>query len=1036
MAVNTTATIENIAISDAGVGLPNECRGAGILNNGTLVVNNATISGCYASSWSFDEGGGGIFNDGTLTVSNSTISGNDGGNPGVGAGIYNYEGTLTVSNCTFSDNIHQYGGGAIGNVNGNITVNNSTFYGNGLGYIPWGMLGKGGAIYSQNGEVAVSNSTFYANGIAFLPWGAAGNLPGEGGAIYCENSVLTVSNSTFYGNEAEEGGAIYSSSSTVTLNNTIVAGNTNLSGGVPNDIDGTISTNSAYNLIGDGAAMSGISNGNAFHNQVGTDSNPINPLLGPLQNNGGPTKTMALLPGSPAIGTGEIVDGITTDQRGYPRPASNPDIGACQGPPPPAAVTTAPLTNESELTWDAVPGASSYQVWRSTTNKQATATEIASGIQSTTYDDATAVPGTTYYYWVKAAKGSQTSTPSAPTTGAANSGPAGVIKLGPLELLDASSNSVQIGFAPASGQSFKPLLTVGGTVTYDNSTITINGTISPDIGSLSFPLFSGSFKIQVGQTAASPGTVKDDDPSSGLQIAGLPIYITGLALKPPVPGVSAAEIEVKGNIFFLNTTVSAAALITDQGLKLESGSIVLPKTSFSVGPLNVKATGMSVEYDSSDDQFIIQGKLTLKDLLQGASVTADLTGDGNGIIVHGTTVNLAGTLSLDDLTLPNGWGLKDATLSVNTLTNTYGGSVTVDTPLFDVGGSIEFLNGHLNDFSLSLTDLATPIPTLIPDLFLTGGSASIANLASTASGPITLSGTLDFACEPDIEVDLPDWLGGNHLSCSIATVVLGGSMSTSDLSGNATVTLADGLATATGTADFNFSTDTFSAKGSIDLADGAFSGTGHITIGNGKVTLAATGTAEIPSSVIGSWLPWHPKVPNVPLASAGLYLNYQQSLPKAQDYLEVWGSISVPYVIGTLTIASPVVRVGFDASVSFPSSKDLPKVDPPASATFFVASGTPWALLGASWPNSTADVPFEVESPDGTIYTEFNLPENIGVIDEADNSTQLAVGVQNPTAGNWTLTLLDASDLGNVTFQSVGGTVVAQRSPNLPPIAR
>ena len=57
---------------------------------------------------------------------------------------------------------------------------------------------------------------------------------------------------------------------------------------------------------------------------------PLNPLLASLGNNGGPTPTMALLSGSPAIGAGASINGITTDQRGFARPASGPDIGAYQ----------------------------------------------------------------------------------------------------------------------------------------------------------------------------------------------------------------------------------------------------------------------------------------------------------------------------------------------------------------------------------------------------------------------------------------------------------------------------------------------------------------------------------------------------------------------------------------------------------------------------------------------------------------------------------------------------------------------------------
>ena len=73
------------------------------------------------------------------------------------------------------------------------------------------------------------------------------------------------------------------------------------------DISGKLSSGS-NNLIGDGTGMTGISNGDANHNQVGTAALPIDPMLGPLANNGGPTQTMALLPGSPALGAGPAAE--------------------------------------------------------------------------------------------------------------------------------------------------------------------------------------------------------------------------------------------------------------------------------------------------------------------------------------------------------------------------------------------------------------------------------------------------------------------------------------------------------------------------------------------------------------------------------------------------------------------------------------------------------------------------------------------------------------------------------------------------------
>ena len=138
----------------------------------------------------------------------------------------------------------------------------------------------------------------------------------------------------------------------------------------------------------------------------------------------------------------------------------------------PTGLKTTGLVNEVEVSWNAVVGAGSYQIWRNTTNSSATATEIASGIKDTTYDDATATPGITYYYWIVAANGSQSSAFCTPTMGSATTGTETAMKLGGLELVGnfslgsgsthTASGTVEIGFTPASGQTFQPLLTVDG----------------------------------------------------------------------------------------------------------------------------------------------------------------------------------------------------------------------------------------------------------------------------------------------------------------------------------------------------------------------------------------------------------------------------------------------------------------------------------------------------------------------------------------------------------------------------------------------
>jgi hypothetical protein len=142
-----------------------------------------------------------------------------------------------------------------------------------------------------------------------------------------------VTDSTISGNKAVKNagipgnsgcGGIYTSGNvaTVSIQNTILAGNS-----APSSLDvAGVFTNLGHNLIGIGDGGSGYANTDL----VGTSANPINPLLGPLQDNGGPTQTMALLPGSPAIDAGTLTDS-EWDQRGpgYPRLVNGAtDIGA------------------------------------------------------------------------------------------------------------------------------------------------------------------------------------------------------------------------------------------------------------------------------------------------------------------------------------------------------------------------------------------------------------------------------------------------------------------------------------------------------------------------------------------------------------------------------------------------------------------------------------------------------------------------------------------------------------------------------------
>ena len=258
--------------------------------------------------------GGGIYNCfGTLTVIDSVVTGNKiragGGSFGYGAGVYNCpSSTLTLINTTISKNSAEVGG-AICN-GGTLTIINSSFSGN------VARRHKGGAI-GNYGTLTITNSTFSGNSSGSS--GFAGGI--LNGGLFQSTGTLAINNSTLGGNTANEGGGggIFNvKGSTAVLQNSIVANN---AGG---NCHGTI-TSGGYNLSSDDSCeFTGPG-----------DLNTTDPNLGPLQFNGGPTRTMALLPGSLAIDSGNpsgCTDGyahlLKTDQRGQPRPDKE-DTGGC-----------------------------------------------------------------------------------------------------------------------------------------------------------------------------------------------------------------------------------------------------------------------------------------------------------------------------------------------------------------------------------------------------------------------------------------------------------------------------------------------------------------------------------------------------------------------------------------------------------------------------------------------------------------------------------------------------------------------------------
>jgi hypothetical protein len=272
---------------------------------------------------------------GNLTLANLTVQ--NGGNDGFAAGggnIMNDGGTLTLDTVTVRSGQSKTGGGIFSHTNATTTITDSTITNNLAEMTGYGA--NGGGIYSFQGSLIISGSTIsnntattYGGGVYNINNGASpvqitnstfsGNSAGVGGGLTNEAtassdiSSITISHSTFADNSATNyGGGIYNSrfdpagTASITLENTLVANSTS---GVDcqNGGGATVTTN-GVNLI---ESDSGCADGG--------DITGVDPILGVLWDNGGPTWTHALLPGSPAIDAGEGGLCLTTDQRGQPR---------------------------------------------------------------------------------------------------------------------------------------------------------------------------------------------------------------------------------------------------------------------------------------------------------------------------------------------------------------------------------------------------------------------------------------------------------------------------------------------------------------------------------------------------------------------------------------------------------------------------------------------------------------------------------------------------------------------------------------------
>ena len=311
----------------------------------SLTVNDVTLS----NGSDEDNQGGGAFCEGannTLTLNNSTISDNTGG------GVQSYNCVLNISDSVIENNTglaEYYYGAGVNIVGGSFFINNTTISGN----ISQASTSGGGGIYltDYSGPVGgyIDNTTIsgnisdqsgggiffgnYDNGATFTVTNSSisnnNSINGAGGGVFLSGQTAIIESSTITGNSASSngGGISVGDSAYLDVNQSIVTGNSAANFGNELNVDaGGTAELDAFNILGQNnmAGLSGVTGG--LTDIVPTV--PVNAIISPLADNGGPTQTHALPAGSPAIDAVDSGASCTaTDQRGVARPIDGDDDG-------------------------------------------------------------------------------------------------------------------------------------------------------------------------------------------------------------------------------------------------------------------------------------------------------------------------------------------------------------------------------------------------------------------------------------------------------------------------------------------------------------------------------------------------------------------------------------------------------------------------------------------------------------------------------------------------------------------------------------
>jgi uncharacterized repeat protein (TIGR01451 family) len=476
-----------------------------------------------------------------------------------------------------------------------------------------------------------------------------------------------------------------------------------------------------------------------------------------------------------------------------------------------------------------------------------------------------------------------------------------------------------------------------------------------------------------------------------------------------------------------------------------NSSAPLPKLGLNLLDLiDIKPIDSTIGYVEQDDTLKIKGEVTLPDLF---NVRANFT-DDNFIQISKSRIDVKGELYIPELPIiPNLLKLEEIKLSIDTIEKKVEGEGVIFFPVIEKGipAGVGFKDKKLDSATLGLSGLKIPVGTT--GLSLQKLQGTIGNIADVEKLDVDELKKLEFGLKanltdkfPEIQLQLPDWTGGNFVGQLI------------DID-----------------AGFKVNKDSFTLEGGIKFISdqvrgkGAIEGDGELELNWNDKTLSS-GENGLNVSIFGDFIKGqlnfqadsnlnfnsqgkgNVKFPQinldapilgkvnfggVPLAEGEFRVDYSNNNDFSDDVIQAYGKlpsvvIPIPSLPGFPPIDPIVITPDATVKVFFAPPKDgslqvqaslgnaLPK-----TSSFTITPNTQWLIMNANWDAANTNVPVQVKTPSGAIINQSEFAaNNIAIVDALTTSTTKAVIVPNPTSGIWDLKVANPTGLGNVQYNA------------------